>query len=108
MASTNGKPHNLQEEWTNSPRWAGIKRPYSQADVERLRGSVHIEHTLARLGSERLWNLLHPLKLAGASMVCAEVAPAFISVSPPVGRIMLGYPMKNTAIAAAISSPSKT
>jgi isocitrate lyase len=59
VASTNGKPHNLQEEWTNSPRWAGIKRPYSQADVERLRGSVHIEHTLARLGSERLWNLLH-------------------------------------------------
>ena len=59
MASTNGKPHNLQEEWTNSPRWAGIKRPYSQADVERLRGSVRIEHTLARLGSERLWNLLH-------------------------------------------------
>jgi isocitrate lyase len=59
VASTNGKPHNLQEEWTNSPRWAGVKRPYSQADVERLRGSVHIEHTLARLGSERLWNLLH-------------------------------------------------
>jgi len=59
VASTNGKPHNLQEEWTNSPRWAGIKRPYSQADVERLRGSVRIEHTLARLGSERLWNLLH-------------------------------------------------
>jgi len=59
VASTNGKPHNLQEEWTNNPRWAGIKRPYSEADVERLRGSVHIEHTLARLGAERLWNLLH-------------------------------------------------
>ena len=59
MASSNGKAHNLQEEWTNNPRWAGIKRPYSEADVERLRGSVHIEHTLARLGAERLWNLLH-------------------------------------------------
>jgi isocitrate lyase len=59
MGSTNGKPYNLQEEWTSSPRWAGVKRPYSQADVERLRGSVHIEHTLARLGAERLWNLLH-------------------------------------------------
>jgi isocitrate lyase len=59
MGSTNGKPYNLQEEWTSSPRWAGVKRPYSQADIERLRGSVHIEHTLARLGAERLWNLLH-------------------------------------------------
>jgi isocitrate lyase len=39
-------------------RWAGIKRPYSQADVERLRGSIRIEYTLARLGAERLWKLL--------------------------------------------------
>ena len=50
---------NLEKEWKNNPRWAGIKRPYSPEDVERLRGSVHIEHTLARLGAERLWNLLH-------------------------------------------------
>jgi isocitrate/methylisocitrate lyase len=40
-------------------RWAGIERPYTTADVERLRGSVQVEHTLARLGSERLWRLLH-------------------------------------------------
>jgi isocitrate lyase len=40
-------------------RWKGIERPYSQDDVERLRGSVHVEHTLARLGAERLWRLLH-------------------------------------------------
>jgi isocitrate lyase len=39
-------------------RWAGIERPYTPAEVERLRGSVQIEHTLARLGSERLWRLL--------------------------------------------------
>ena len=39
-------------------RWQGIERPYGQADVERLRGSIHIEHTLARLGAERLWSLL--------------------------------------------------
>ena len=37
----------------------GIKRPYTEKDVERLRGSIHVEHTLARLGAERLWNLLH-------------------------------------------------
>jgi isocitrate lyase len=42
-----------------SGRWDGIERPYSRSDVERLRGSVHIEHSLARLGAERLWTLLH-------------------------------------------------
>jgi isocitrate lyase len=40
-------------------RWQGISRPYHSADVERLRGSVRIEHTLARMGAENLWNLLH-------------------------------------------------
>src|SRR3989454_2836011 len=40
-------------------RWKGILRPYSMEDVLRLRGSVQIEHTLARLGAERLWHLLH-------------------------------------------------
>src|SRR5437879_99375 len=39
-------------------RWAGIERPYSEADVEALRGSVVVEHSLARLGAERLWELL--------------------------------------------------
>jgi isocitrate/methylisocitrate lyase len=40
-------------------RWEGIERPYSQTDVERLRGRFRIEHTVARLGAERLWRLLH-------------------------------------------------
>src|SRR5690349_20877764 len=40
-------------------RWHGVERPYSRADVERLRGSIKIEYTLARLGAERLWQLLH-------------------------------------------------
>ncbi len=40
-------------------RWDGIERPYTPADVEALRGSVRIEHTLARIGAERLWELLH-------------------------------------------------
>jgi isocitrate lyase len=39
-------------------RWDGIERTYSEEDVRRLRGSVHVEHTLARLGAERLWHLL--------------------------------------------------
>ncbi|HXM68557.1 MAG TPA: isocitrate lyase [Candidatus Acidoferrum sp.] len=48
----------LNQEWKNNPRWRGIERPYSAEDVLRLRGSIHIEHTLARLGAERLWELL--------------------------------------------------
>ncbi len=49
----------LNYEWANNPRWKGIERPYTAEDVLRLRGSVQIEHTLARLGAERLWELLH-------------------------------------------------
>ena len=49
----------LQKEWTESPRWKGIKRGYTADDVVRLRGSVQIEHTLARRGAERLWRLLN-------------------------------------------------
>src|SRR5437764_1834232 len=45
-------------DW-NETRWAGITRPYSQEDVERLRGTVRIEHSLARAGAEKLWALLH-------------------------------------------------
>jgi isocitrate lyase len=44
---------------TASRRWDGIERPYTSEDVERLRGSVQVEHTLARLGADRLWQLLH-------------------------------------------------
>jgi isocitrate lyase len=46
-------------ERLHAQRFEGIVRPYSKADVERLRGSVHIEHTLAKLGAKRLWELLH-------------------------------------------------
>jgi isocitrate lyase len=45
-------------EWKSHPRWKGIERPYSPQDVERLAGSLRIEHTLARHGAERLWELL--------------------------------------------------
>src|SRR6202521_2172993 len=48
----------LHHDWANNGRWKGIERAYSAADVLRLRGSVHIEHTLARMGAERLWQLL--------------------------------------------------
>ncbi|AOZ00082.1 isocitrate lyase [Cupriavidus sp. USMAHM13] len=49
----------LQNDWETNPRWKGIKRNFSAEDVVRLRGSVQIEHTLARRGAEKLWHLLN-------------------------------------------------
>jgi isocitrate lyase len=48
----------LRREWASYPRWAGIERTYGPEDVIRLRGSVCIEHTLARLGAAKFWKLL--------------------------------------------------
>jgi isocitrate lyase len=48
----------LENQWRSNPRWQGITRPYKAEDVVRLRGTVQVEHTLARLGAERLWDLL--------------------------------------------------
>jgi isocitrate lyase len=48
----------MNYEWATNLRWKGIERPYTAEDVLRLRGSIQIEHTLARLGAERLWELL--------------------------------------------------
>ena len=49
----------LQTDWESNPRWKGIQRSYSAADVVRLRGSITIEHTLAKRGAEKLWNLIN-------------------------------------------------
>src|SRR5438270_849877 len=59
----------LEARWQQDARWAGIERTYTAADVVRLCGSVVPEHTLARLGAERLWELLHedePVRALGA------------------------------------------
>ena len=48
----------LEQRWQTDSRWQGISRPYSAEDVWRVRGTVHVEHTLARRGAERLWALM--------------------------------------------------
>lgn len=48
----------LVADWSTNPRWKGIERPYTAEDVINLRGSFDIDHTIARLGANRLWNLL--------------------------------------------------
>jgi len=55
--SSNGTAKN--HEWESNPRWNGVIRPYTYNDVDRLRGTVRIEYTLARIGAEKLWDLLH-------------------------------------------------
>ena len=49
----------LEQSWASDSRWKGIKRDFTAADVVKLRGTVQIEHTLARMGAERLWKLLN-------------------------------------------------
>ncbi|MEL6391690.1 MAG: isocitrate lyase [Bacteroidota bacterium] len=46
----------IKTDWATNPRWAGIKRPYTAEEVVKLRGSIAIEHSLARRGAERFWN----------------------------------------------------
>src|SRR6476661_8702053 len=49
----------LKKDWAENPRWKGVDRGYSAEDVVRLRGSLHIEHTLARRGADKLWKLIN-------------------------------------------------
>ena len=55
----------LQTEWNTQDRWQGISRPYSAADVVKLRGSVLVEHTLARVGAEKFWRLVNQESVIG-------------------------------------------
>jgi isocitrate lyase len=52
-------PADLDADWNDHPRWEGIRRDYTAADVARLRGSLHVESTLARAGAEKLWQALN-------------------------------------------------
>ncbi len=59
MKNTLPSAEQIKIDWQNNPRWNGVKRAYSAEDVVRLRGTVHVEHSLARLGAEKLWKSLH-------------------------------------------------
>src|SRR6476659_7032309 len=64
-----GAARELETQWGTDDRWSGIRRTYTAEDVVRLRGSVVEEHTLARLGAERLWQLIQadaPVRALGA------------------------------------------
>jgi isocitrate lyase len=59
MNNTLPTAEQLQLDWSNHPRWAGVSRNYTADEVVRLRGTVQVEHSLARLGAEKLWTSLH-------------------------------------------------
>src|SRR5438046_7422338 len=59
MKATLPSAEQIKIDWQNNPRWRGVSRPYSAEDVARLRGTVPVEHSLARRGAERLWGYLH-------------------------------------------------
>jgi isocitrate lyase len=59
MSARELEAQRLQKDWNENPRWKGIKRGYGAEDVVRLRGSLHVEHTLAKRGAERLWRLIN-------------------------------------------------
>ncbi|MFE0500820.1 isocitrate lyase [Lysobacter soli] len=59
MSTTLQTAEQLRHDWATNPRWAGITRPYCPQDVVRLRGTVQVEHSIAKLGAEKLWNSLH-------------------------------------------------
>ena len=79
----------IETSWKSEPRWHGIERRHTAADIARLRGSVHIQHTLARRGAERLWEsmALHPpVRALGAltgnqavQQVAAGLAAIYVS-----------------------------
>ena len=58
MSNTLPTAEQIQKQWDTDPRWKGIRRNYSAADVVRLRGTVGVEHTIAKIGAEKLWNYL--------------------------------------------------
>jgi isocitrate lyase len=70
----------IQAGWSNDPRWRGVRRGYTAEDVVKLRGSVVVEHTLARMGAERFWKLMAtqaPVRALGAltgNMAVQQVA----------------------------------
>ncbi|MES2103712.1 MAG: isocitrate lyase [Pseudomonadota bacterium] len=59
MATREQQVAAIQKDWDTNPRWIGIKRNYTAEDVVRLRGSITVEHTLAKNGAEKLWNLVN-------------------------------------------------
>ncbi len=66
----------LANDWKTNPRWNGIVRPYTPEEVIKMRGSIHLDYTLAKMGAEKLWKLFHTepfIRALGAVTGCQAV-----------------------------------
>ena len=79
----------LEERWATDPRHQGIKRDYTASDVVKLRGSLKVDYTLAKVGAERLWQLLHTDgymatfgALTGSQRSSSTLTPGFRAPAP--------------------------
>jgi isocitrate lyase len=83
--ATNGKhSSNFPEMRWDTERWKGIERPYTYQDVERLRGTLHVEYTLAKAGAARLWELLHTTPyVSGLGAVTGNQAVQMVKAGLP-------------------------
>ncbi len=98
----------LERLWGSDPRWQGIRRPYAGADVVRLRGSVAIDYTLARLGAQRLWMLLsnEPYVAALGAMTGGQATQA---IKAGLNAVYLsGWQVAADANAAAQTYPDQS
>ena len=93
--------------WETDPRWQGVRRTYSTADVVRLRGSVHVEHTLARRGAERLWELLHSRTTCRPSARSPATRPSSRS-RPAQGHLLSGWQVAADANLAGQMYPDQS
>ena len=66
MKTKQDRIQELRQDWATNPRWEGIDRPYTTEEVIRLSGNYPIEHSVARMGAQRLWHLLHTESFVGA------------------------------------------
>ena len=81
----------LETKWSSDNRWSGIERTYTAEQVVRLRGSVVPEHTIAKLGAERLWQLLQhekPVRALGALTGGQAVqTPSTVPIARPMSSV---------------------
>ena len=98
----------LERRWANDPRWAGVTRSFAAEDVIRLRGSLPQEHTLARHGAERLWDLLHAQEYV-AALGCLTGGQAVECVKADLQAIyLLGWQVAADANLAGETYPDQS
>ena len=99
MSTRESQVRQLQQRWDESPRWEGIKRGYSAEEVVRLRGSVAVEHTLARVGAQKLWKLMNETPFVNALGALTVLAPCLLA--PYTSLVAVGVRVAATRERAA-------